>query len=464
MARSRAFSLSGRLSRTSATPASMDTSTRSAIGEAFHQAPPVGQTVKQAELLTEPMTVRARISVVLLAVARRPSSRRPSCWRPARRAATDGERPHQPRAARRRGRRHAAAARAQATYDDVLVRRDAATHARVTAEAELVALADRDAALTAAIAEQTDVRKAAAVRLVDARREVQQIAVGEYVQSATYDDLTRAIDVGSSVAHRRRAGAGLRRAGGPGPDPGRGRRRGRRPPAPRSTTPRTSATTSGRASSWSPTERDRAAAEEAAAHRRARPYASSSWRSARATSRVTRRRLHARRPRRLLAGRRVPAVLRHRVVGARRHQPGRGAPRHLRRRPRLGPTARSAGRSSASPSTATNATRLIGDTDGGALDGDPVVDRAVGPMQFIPSTWARWSRDGERRRRRRPAEHLRRHRRGGRLPVQRPTAWHRGRRLRAGYFSYNHSEAYVERGARRSPTRYATLAIPPSPQ
>jgi len=40
------------------------------------------------------------------------------------------------------------------------------------------------------------------------------------------------------------------------------------------------------------------------------------------------------------------------------------------------------------------AVQAIGDTDGGALDGDPVWDRAVGPFQFIPSTWAKWRADG----------------------------------------------------------------------
>lgn len=37
---------------------------------------------------------------------------------------------------------------------------------------------------------------------------------------------------------------------------------------------------------------------------------------------------------------------------------------------------------------------VISDTDGGAVDGDPVHDRAVGPMQFIPGTWARYAADG----------------------------------------------------------------------
>jgi hypothetical protein len=38
--------------------------------------------------------------------------------------------------------------------------------------------------------------------------------------------------------------------------------------------------------------------------------------------------------------------------------------------------------------------RAIPDTDGGRYDGDARWDRAVGPMQFIPSTWARWGADG----------------------------------------------------------------------
>lgn len=37
----------------------------------------------------------------------------------------------------------------------------------------------------------------------------------------------------------------------------------------------------------------------------------------------------------------------------------------------------------------------IDDTDGGRLDGDTTWDRAVGPMQFIPSTWTTHGTDGD---------------------------------------------------------------------
>ena len=36
---------------------------------------------------------------------------------------------------------------------------------------------------------------------------------------------------------------------------------------------------------------------------------------------------------------------------------------------------------------------VITDTDGGRLDGDRTHDRAMGPMQFIPSTWSAWGSD-----------------------------------------------------------------------
>lgn len=39
-------------------------------------------------------------------------------------------------------------------------------------------------------------------------------------------------------------------------------------------------------------------------------------------------------------------------------------------------------------------TANIPDTDGGALDGNAQYDRAVGPMQIIPRTWASWPSDG----------------------------------------------------------------------
>lgn len=42
----------------------------------------------------------------------------------------------------------------------------------------------------------------------------------------------------------------------------------------------------------------------------------------------------------------------------------------------------------------TRNTQTIIDTDDGELDGDPEWDRAMGPLQFIPTTWRELGRDG----------------------------------------------------------------------
>jgi membrane-bound lytic murein transglycosylase B len=94
------------------------------------------------------------------------------------------------------------------------------------------------------------------------------------------------------------------------------------------------------------------------------------------------------------------------------------------------------------PLDGTNNTAVIGDTDGGAYDGDPVYDHAVGPMQFIPSTWRRWARDGNRDGRADPnniydAALAAGHYLCATGPMQ------TDEEMRRGFYSYNHSETYA---------------------
>ncbi|MBU2694994.1 lytic murein transglycosylase [Pimelobacter sp. 30-1] len=84
----------------------------------------------------------------------------------------------------------------------------------------------------------------------------------------------------------------------------------------------------------------------------------------------------------------------------------------------------------------------IRDTDGGALDGDTEWDRAVGPLQFIPSTWARWAADGNGDGIADPHQIDDAALAAGRYlcaagDLSTPDAWRRA------IFSFNHSDAYV---------------------
>ena len=76
-------------------------------------------------------------------------------------------------------------------------------------------------------------------------------------------------------------------------------------------------------------------------------------------------------------------------------------------------------RSTVPGSTATNGMPFIHDTDGGRLDADPTSDRAVGPMQFIPGTWAGFGTDADKDGRREPAGRRRRRALRRALPLRR---------------------------------------------
>jgi membrane-bound lytic murein transglycosylase B len=108
----------------------------------------------------------------------------------------------------------------------------------------------------------------------------------------------------------------------------------------------------------------------------------------------------------------------------------------------------------------------IADTDGGALDGDTRWDRAVGPMQFIPSTWPSYAADGNGDGVRDPHNIFDAAVATGRLlcagdgdlrdPVQRARAVYR----------YNHSDSYVATvlvWADAYQQRVAPVDVPPGP-
>lgn len=60
----------------------------------------------------------------------------------------------------------------------------------------------------------------------------------------------------------------------------------------------------------------------------------------------------------------------------------------------VGPGGETAARIVGPPLDGSGGTRAVPDTDAGAWDGDATWDRAVGPMQFLPSTWRAAGLDG----------------------------------------------------------------------
>jgi membrane-bound lytic murein transglycosylase B len=125
------------------------------------------------------------------------------------------------------------------------------------------------------------------------------------------------------------------------------------------------------------------------------------------------------------------------------------------------------------PLNGTGAVSAIADTDHGTLDGDKKWDRAVGPMQFIPSTWAMVGVDGDGDGQRNPhdiddaalaaAAYLC----VGDNDLTTPAGMH------DAVLSYNHSEDYVatvlgvahayQSGIVNLPLLTATLTLPTGP-
>ena len=89
-------------------------------------------------------------------------------------------------------------------------------------------------------------------------------------------------------------------------------------------------------------------------------------------------------------------------------------------------------------------TAVVGDSDGGALDGDATFDRAVGPMQFIPQTWSRFQADGNDDGTISPFNLYDATLAAANYLCTASSGLDADPGLRTAYFSYNHSLAYVD--------------------
>lgn len=107
----------------------------------------------------------------------------------------------------------------------------------------------------------------------------------------------------------------------------------------------------------------------------------------------------------------------------------------------------------------------ITDTDGGRYDFDTQFDRAVGPMQFIPSTWAGWGMDGNGDGLVNPQNVFDATLAAGRYLCAGNRDLSKPAGLDAAIMSYNHSDEYV-RTVKSWMTYYATgvKVVPDAPK
>ena len=96
------------------------------------------------------------------------------------------------------------------------------------------------------------------------------------------------------------------------------------------------------------------------------------------------------------------------------------------------------------PLDGTRGTAVVGDTDGGALDGDPGIDRAVGPMQFLPGSWRALGRDGDGDDRADPDNMYDAALAAAALLCRQGPGLDTEEGLRRAYFTYNRSQEYVQ--------------------
>lgn len=129
---------------------------------------------------------------------------------------------------------------------------------------------------------------------------------------------------------------------------------------------------------------------------------------------------------------------------------------------RLGPDGRTSGRI-VGRALDGHGVAAIADTDGGRLDGDPTWDRAVGPMQFIPGTWASMGADGDGDGSADPHDLHDAAYAAARLLCRSRTTLGDPERYRQALLAYNRSDAYG-RAVMAAADRYRLAVAVPAPQ